>query len=401
MIQSPITALIVFDAHTDVDFVRSALPKGTSSQAIPLSQGVERVLAAFSDTAPDLLIVGTSDASHSALELIGEARRRHDDSIIVALHHTSPNGFLQRAFTVGTDDLIALPQSAESLAFAFEKALARRRREHTTSSPAPLICIMGPKGGTGKTLTACNLSVALADAGKRVALVDGDLQFGDVGLALGLPPERTIYDLATTGGSLDAEKIGSYLIRHASGLDVLLAPKRPDEAGSIDPHLLRRIYSILRATHDYVVVDTPPAFTPEVIATIDASSDVCVVGMLDALSLKDTKIGLETLGLMGFDPSRITLVLNRADTSVGISQGDVETILGRKPDVLVPSDRAIPRAITDATPIVTASPKSGAAQAFRSLADTYLKETELVAQFAAADGEHEPGSPRRTLLRRR
>jgi pilus assembly protein CpaE len=318
-----------------------------------------------------------------------------------ALHNASPNGFLQRAFTVGADDLIELPQSAESLTFAFEKALARRRRANTAKSPAPLICIVGPKGGTGKTLTACNLGVALAHAGKSVVLVDGDLQFGDVGLALGLPPERTIYDLATSGGTVDVEKIAPYLVRHASGLDVLLAPTRPDEAGSIDPHLLRRIYSVLRTTHDYVVVDTPPAFTPEVIATIDESSDLCVVGMLDALSLKDTKIGLETLNLMGFDPARITLVLNRADTSVGISQGDVETILGRKPDVLVPSDRAIPRTITDAAPIVTASPKSGAAQAFRALANTYLKENELVAEPAAAEGEQEPGQPRRTLLRRR
>jgi pilus assembly protein CpaE len=401
LISSPTTALVVFDAHTDVDFVRGALPKGTSSQAIPLSQGVERVLAAFSDTVPDLLIVGTSDAAHSALELIAEARRRQEGTVIVALHHASPNGFLQRAFTVGADDLIALPQSSESLTFAFEKALARRRRAHTAQSPAPLICVVGPKGGTGKTLTSCNLGVALAHAGKRVVLVDGDLQFGDVGLALGLPPERTIYDLATSGGTLDAEKMGPYLIRHTSGLDVLLAPTRPDEAASINPNLLRRIYSVLRATHDFVIVDTPPAFTPEVIATIDESSDLCVVGMLDALSLKDTKIGLETLGLMGFDANRITLVLNRADTSIGISQGDVEAILGRRPDVLVPSDRAIPRAITDAAPIVTASPKSGAAQAFRSLANTYLKEAELIAEPAAAEGEQEPGQPRRTLLRRR
>jgi pilus assembly protein CpaE len=400
LISSPVQALVVFDAHTDVDFVRAALPANTSSQAIPMSHGIERVLAAFDDIAADLLIVGTADASHGALDLIAEARRRHEDTVIVALHHASPNGFLQRAFAVGADDLIALPQPAEALTFAFEKALARRRRAHGPGVASPLICVVGPKGGTGKTLTACNLGVALAQTGKRVVLVDGDLQFGDVGLALGLPPERTIYDLATSGGSLDAEKIEQYLVRHGSELDVLLAPTRPDEAGSINPNLLRRIYSLLRATHDYVVVDTPPAFTPEVIATIDESSDLCVVGMLDALSLKDTKIGLETLGLMGFDPSRVTLVLNRADTSVGISQGDVEAILGRKPDVLVPSDRAIPRAITDAIPIVTASPKSGAAQAFRALANTYLKDTEVVAE-PAADGEQEPGQPRRTLLRRR
>jgi pilus assembly protein CpaE len=220
------------------------------------------------------------------------------------------------------------------------------------------------------------------------------------GLALGLAPERTIYNLATSGGSVDAETIEQYMGHHSSGLDVLLAPTRPDEAGSINPNLLRRIYGVLRATHEYVLVDTPPAFTPEVIATIDESSDICVVGMLDALSLKDTKIGLETLNLMGFDPNHIKLVLNRADTSVGISQSDVETILGRKPDILVPSDRAIPRSITDATPIVIASPKSGAAQAFRDLANLYVTDSRLD-EPNAGSGEQELEQPRRTLLRRR
>jgi pilus assembly protein CpaE len=399
LISSPVQALVVFDAHTDVDFVRAALPANTTSQAIPMSHGVERVLAAFDDIAADLLIVGSAEASHGALDLIAEARRRHEDTVIIALHHASPNGFLQRAFAVGADDLIALPQPSEALTFAFEKALARRR-SHTAAFTAPLICIVGPKGGTGKTLVSCNFGVALAQAGKRVALVDGDLQFGDVGLALGLAPERTIYNLATSGGSVDAETIGQYMGHHSSGLDVLLAPTRPDEAGSINPNLLRRIYGVLRATHEYVLVDTPPAFTPEVIATIDESSDICVVGMLDALSLKDTKIGLETLNLMGFDPNHIKLVLNRADTSVGISQSDVETILGRKPDILVPSDRAIPRSITDATPIVIANPKSGAAQAFRDLANLYVTDSRLD-EPNAGSGEQELEQPRRTLLRRR
>ena len=72
-----------------------------------------------------------------------------------------------------------------------------------------------------------------------------------------------------------------------------------------------------------MIADTPPGFTAEVIATIDASSDIVMVGTLDSLSLKNTKLGLETLGLMDYDESKIQLVLNRADTRVGISQHDV------------------------------------------------------------------------------
>src|SRR5204862_289831 len=138
-----------------------------------------------------------------------------------------------------------------------------------------LICVLGPKGGIGKTLTSANLGVALAEAGRKTLIVDLDLQFGDLGLALGLEPERTIYDLATSGGLLDPEKVDAYLAEHASGARVLLAPIRPDQAAGIPVEFLRELYPVLTAAYEYVVVDTPPGFTPEVIATIDASTSIC------------------------------------------------------------------------------------------------------------------------------
>jgi pilus assembly protein CpaE len=98
-----------------------------------------------------------------------------------------------------------------------------------------------------------------------------------------------------------------------------------------------------------------------------------MVGMLDSLSLKNTKLGLETLDLMGYDTENVTLVLNRADSRVGITPDDVSTIVGRVPDVLIPSDREIPRSINEGLPIVAAKPNSGAAKAFRTLADRYAQ----------------------------
>ena len=98
-----------------------------------------------------------------------------------------------------------------------------------------------------------------------------------------------------------------------------------------------------------------------------------MVGMLDALSLKNTKLGLETLDLMGYDTDHVSLVLNRADSRVGITPDDVSTIVGRGPDVSIPSDREIPRSVNEGTPIVAAKASSGAAKAFRSLADRYAK----------------------------
>jgi len=211
-----------------------------------------------------------------------------------------------------------------------------------------------------------------------------DLHFGDVGLGLRLTPDHTIYDLARSGGSLDEEKITDYLTPHPSGVRVLLAPTRPDHAGAVSPSFIAEVLAVLRATNGVVIVDTPAGFPPEVITSIDSSTDVCVVGMLDAFSLKDTKLGLETLDLMGYDRGSIRMVLNRADTHVGIAQNDIKAILGRDPDILVPSERDIPRSVTQGMPIVTASPNSTAAKAFRALASLYLNEPETVTASANA-----------------
>jgi pilus assembly protein CpaE len=213
--------------------------------------------------------------------------------------------------------------------------------------------------------------MSLVQSGKTVTLVDLDLQFGDVGLALGLSPDKTIYDLATSGGAMDAEKVEAYLAHHESGVRVLLAPVRPDQAGAVTVEFLRQLYATLRSSNDYVLVDTPPGFTPEVIASVDSSTHVCMVGMLDSLSLKNTKLGLETLELMGYDNERVHLVLNRADSHVGITHDDVKAIVGRQPNVMVPSHRDIARSVNAGAPIVSSEGRSEAAKAFRALAETY------------------------------
>jgi pilus assembly protein CpaE len=204
---------------------------------------------------------------------------------------------------------------------------------------------------------------------------------------MGLPPERTIYDLAVSGGSLDDEKLKAYVVNHPSGADALLAPARPDQASAVTMDLLREVYVIARRHYDYVIADTPPGFTAEVIATIDASTDLIMVGMLDSLSLKNTKLGLETLELMDYDRGKIKLVLNRAHSRVGISQGDVVAVLGREPDVYISSDREIPRAVNEGIPIILARPQSEPAAAFRDLATTITGDPgELVAVGAAESG---------------
>jgi pilus assembly protein CpaE len=368
-----IRALVAMDSGVDHDVVQASLPTDSDIQIVGIVDGLEESWATLQETPTDLLVVACAGYSDRALFLIDGAVRQRPERPVLVLAEGSPNGFVRRVFESGADDILTLPQPPETVAFTMQKAMARKQGAAAGTGVAlsPMICVLGPKGGTGKTLTACNLAVSLAGQGSKVALVDLDLQFGDVGLALGLVPEKTVYELAKSGGSLDSDKLEAYLATHSSGVRVLMAPTRPDHAGVVSTEFLRDVYATLRATHDYVIVDTPPGFTPEVIASIDSSSHICMVGMLDSLSLKNTKLGLETLELMGYDSDRTRLVLNRADSRVGITREDVVAIVGRAPDVSVPSDRDIPRSINEGSPIVLTKEKSEAARAFQALAAMY------------------------------
>ena len=369
-----ITALVALDEDSQREVVQAALPADSEVEIVALVDGFEESWATLQETAPDVVVVATAGYSERALFFIDGAVKQRPERPVVVLCETSPNGFVRRVFEAGADDLVTLPESPEHVGFMIQKAVARKQGAAVATGVAlaPMICVLGPKGGTGKTLTSCNLAVSLASAGHRTAIVDLDLQFGDVGLSLGLVPEKTIYDLVKSGGSLDGEKLDAYLVGHVSGAQVLMAPTRPDHASAITIEFLREVYASLRSSYDYVVVDTPPGFTPEVIASIDSSSQICMVGMLDSLSLKNTKLGFETLELMGYDPQRVRLVLNRADSRVGIGRDEVVSIVGRAPDILVPSDRDIPLSINEGTPIVLARGRSEAARAFRALAELYI-----------------------------
>src|SRR5829696_6402874 len=374
-----IKTLIALDGGVDAEVVRAALPEGQSDiQIVGLVHGLDETWRILQETTTDLLVIACAGHSDRALFLVDAAVKQRPERPVVVLSEGSANGFIRRLFEAGADDIVLLPEPADRVRFTLEKALARKQGSAVATgiAVAPMICILGPKGSSGKTVTASNLTAGLAMAGYSVALVDLDLQFGDVGLALGLAPEKTIYDLAKSGGSIDAEKIDAYLTEHESGARVLLAPTRPDHATVVTVDFLRDVYAALRRSFDYVVVDTPPGFTPEVIASIDSSTHICLVGMLDSLSLKNTKLGLETLDLMGYDRERICLVLNRADSRVGIGREDVVAVVGRSPDVLVPSEREIPRSVNEGQPIVLAQPRSDAAKAFRALAASYAGQPE-------------------------
>jgi pilus assembly protein CpaE len=377
---SGIHTLVALDGEVDRGLIETVLTRDPKVKVLdyleldgPPSSGLG---------AGDALIVAVADYTPRVRDFVASARRLHPQRPIVLMCPPTGNGYLGEAFESGVDDIVALPTNAAAvedptlarqLVFALEKAMMRRRGTSEPKSEAArnVICVLGLKGGSGKTLTSTNLAVSLALEGHSVAIMDLDLQFGDVALAMGMNPVRTMYDVVRSGGSLDAEKLDDFLVEHSSGVRALLAPVRPDQATVINVAFLAEAQRLLAEMFEFVVIDTPPSFSPEVIGAVDSSTDALVVVMRDTLSLKNSKLGLETLERMDYDRRRVKVLLNRANTDVGIDRDDVLAILGRDVDIFLPSDREITRSVNQGVPI-SLRRGSEAAGVFRTLAKQYI-----------------------------
>ncbi len=233
--------------------------------------------------------------------------------------------------------------------------------------------VFSPKGGIGKTVVSTNLAVTFAKHRKeRTLLLDLDLQFGDAAIMLGLEPDKTIYDLVVAPGELDVEKLAGYTSQHPCGLDVLPAPIRPEDAELVTEGKLARLLEVARASYDMIVVDTSPFFHGPMLATLDRTDLLMLLCGLDIPTIKNVRLGLQTLELLSFPNERIRIILNRANTNVGLKRSEVEETLRAKVHASSRRDRAVPMAVNRGKPVALAEPGADFSKAIRDLATTVI-----------------------------
>jgi pilus assembly protein CpaE len=301
------------------------------------------------------------------------AIREYTRAPIVLLASGESSALLEDALDADVADVLLLPQLTENVVFAVRKAGHAGRRQSKGRGEGRIITVFSPKGGTGKTVTATNLATSFAKyAGKRTLLLDLDLQFGDAAIMLGIEPEKTIQDLVVAPGELDPEKLAGYTTRHSSGLDVLPAPIRPEDAELVTEQKLSRLLEVAKESYDVIVVDTSPFFHGPMLATLDRTDDLLLVCGLDVPTIKNVRLSLQTLQLLSFPSERIRIILNRANSNVGMKRGEVEAALEAKIRFEVPSDRAVPLAVNRSNPAVLSDPKSDFSRALREMAKALL-----------------------------
>ena len=234
-----------------------------------------------------------------------------------------------------------------------------------------VVAVMAGKGGSGKTITATNLAIALGQqrGSGRVVLVDADLQFGDVALMLQLQPHPTVADVIARFDGLTDGRLDEMLLRHESGLRVIAAPSHPVPAEDLPVKGIVELIERLRGMYDAIVVDTPPILDDYLVALLEAADEVLTVVDMDVPSVKNAKIALESLHAGGFPMERIRLVVNRANAKARLDLVEMERSLGLRVAGSIPSDRLIPQAVNEGVPVIALSPRSRAARSFRALAD--------------------------------
>ena len=357
-----------------LDALRAALAQRDDVELVGWSEHIADAAPALQGGHLQCVLHATRSSSLPENELA--QIREHTQTPIVILASGEASALLEQALDADVADVLLLPQLADNVAFAIRKAGHAGRRlqaEGGHGRRGQILTVFSPKGGTGKTVTATNLAASFAkNEKKRTLLLDLDLQFGDAAIMLGLEPEKTVYDLVVAPGELDTEKLAGYTTRHTSGLDVLPAPLRPEDAELVTEMKITRLLEVARESFDVIVVDTSPFFHGPMLATLDRTDELIVLCGLDVPTLKNVKLSLHTLDLLSFPANKMKYVLNRSNSKVGMKKSEVEQALDVKIDFEVPSDRAVPLAVNRGIPPVVADAGSDFSRSIRAMSKGLL-----------------------------
>lgn len=392
--------LIVDHDQTSAATLRSSL--GPDSPVLTSLDGVDRHLR--ENEHEHVVVVGPGIPTESALALAERLRVSRPHVGVILVRSRVDAKLLSDALRAGVREVVNSRELATINAAARHAAeLADRMlavsgedAEVEGHSRAVIITVFSAKGGCGKTTVATNLGAALADGGRReVCIVDLDLAFGDVAIAMQLFPTHTISDAIQLEDTLDPPAVASLLTQHSPGLRVLSAPVEPGLAENIPVTLVSRLLTVMKEMFDYVIIDTPPAFTDQVLTAFDMSDMAILLATLDIPALKNLKLSLETLELLNYPREKVRLILNRADSKVGLDASEVEKTLRAPIAALIPSSRAVPAATNRGVPIVTDQPHHPVSVALAGFAEQHIAPLNSVAIPAQLRAD------RRGLLRRR
>lgn len=364
--------------ESDVDVVGVAR---TGKEAIQISQDLNPDVVLMDINMPDMDGIAATEAIRAKLPAVQ----------VVILSVQGDQNYMRRAMLAGARDFLTKPPMGDELISAIRRAGVMAQGERSKSAQAPAIPAVGnvggqvafgapkgrivvvysPKGGAGTTTLAVNLALTLHNEDTPVALVDGDLQFGDVAVFVNEQGKNTIADLAPRAEELDPEIVQEVMVKHAaSALHILAAPSRPEYAEKVSSMQFSRVLEYLRQLYSYVVVDTSSYLSDATLAAVDVSDLIVLVTTQDIPSIKNCRLFLDLIQTMGIDRERILFVMNRFDKRITITPERVAENLKQEVASVVPLDeQTVTKAVNRGVPFVLDNKNQPATRGVFSLAE--------------------------------
>ena len=354
---------------------------------------------------PDVVLMDINMPDMDGIAATEKLSSQLPTTAVVMMSVQGEADYLRRSMLAGAREFLVKPFSSDELTASIRQVYTREQEKLSRMAIAPVaagtpaggagaglgdgghdgqvVAVFSPKGGVGRTTVAVNLAVAAAtEVGKTVVLVDGSFQFGDVGVLLNLNPKnKSIADLAPELETGEPESLDTFIINHSTGIRVLLAPPSPEMAELITPTGVRRVLDALRRTHDLVIVDCTSWFNETTLAILDAADIVLTMLSLEITSIKNMRLFLEVAEQLGYGQDKVKLVLNRADSSLGIRVSDVESSIGRKVDHTIVSDgRSVVYALNRGVPFFLSNREAQVSQDVLRLAQSISGERAAAPQ---------------------
>jgi pilus assembly protein CpaE len=394
--------LLGFEA--DIEVVGAA---ASGAEALELAGGLSPDIVLMDINMPDMDGIATTE------QLVSRA----PTAAVIMMSVQGEADYLRRSMLAGAREFLVKPFSSDELTSSIRQVYERERAKLSRIVVAPgpggsvatggsgepgepglVVAVFSPKGGVGRTTIAVNLAVAAhQDSNQRVCLVDGSLQFGDVGVLLNLNPKnKSVADLVPElEAGAELESLDTFVISHSSGIRVLLAPPSPEMAELVTAAGIRRVVEALRMRHDLVIVDCTASFNDVTLGLLDVADVILTVLSLEITSIKNMRLFLEVADQLGYERDKVKLVLNRADSTLGIRVADVENSIGRKVDHTIVSDgRSVVYALNRGVPFVLSNREAQVSQDIIRLAGTLAGVREV----PTTDGADRKAAQKKSLF---
>jgi len=380
---------VIIDKEKDnIEKINSLLKNVSDLEVIQTSSTLKDLKILLDDRMVSIALIGPSFDLNDLEKLLKANNNALRFVKVILLVKKTTADLLRKAIKLNIHDVLEFPFKFEDFNDSVERAVntfseisieklgVKKDEEKYFKKDPKKIVVLGTKGGSGKSFIATNLAIDLLDNKNKVVLFDLNYQFGDIAIMLDLYPRNTVYDIVSVFDQLDEEMLNDFLTTHNSGIKVLPAPIDPTQNESISAGMTKKIVDMLSKISDYVVIDTPSGFSESVLALLDEIDYICIVASMDVPSIKNLKITLQVLEQLKFPKEKILLILNRADSKVGITLEEIEDTLKRKIDIAIPSNKIVPLTVNKGIPVILEAPRSGVGRSIKKLSSLLKKNLE-------------------------